>query len=96
MDKMRPYEVNDCLKNIKYVDKTYRELERFYSYVYLQSNTKKQLKPKDIMELPWDIDEFKEKPEYNEEEEKELEQKAERLKYMIKNFNVKTETANLL
>lgn len=96
MDEMRTYEVNDYLKNIKYVDRTYRELERFYSYVYLQSNTKKQLKPKDILELPWDIDEFKEKPEYNEEEEKMLEAKAERLKYMLQNYVVTTEKANLV
>lgn len=96
MDKMRPYEVNDYIKSLRYIDRTLRELERYSNFIYLQSNTKKELKPKDIMSLPWDVDEFKEKPQYSEEEEKALEEKAEKLKYMLKNYIVKTEKANLI
>lgn len=96
MDKMRPYEVNDYIKSLRYIDRTLRELERYSNFIYLQSNTKKELKPKDIMSLPWDVDEFKEKPRYSEEEEKALEEKAEKLKYMLKNYIVKTEKANLI
>lgn len=95
MDKMRPYEVNDYMKSLKYIDKTVRELERYSNYIYLQSNTKKELKPSDIMTLPWDEDEFKEKPKYSEEEDKMMQGKAEQLRKMLISGQIKLEEANL-
>lgn len=96
MDSMRTYEVSDLMKNVKYADRTVKELERYSNYIYLQANTKKELKPTDIMSLPWDVDEFKEKPKYDEEERKVLEQRAERLKKMIDSGNMKMDKANLM
>jgi len=96
MDKMRPYEVNDMLKVLKYVDKTVRELERYSNFIYLQSNTKKQLSPSDIMELPWDKDEFKEPPHYSEEEDRMMHDKSETLRKMIASGKVQLEEATLI
>lgn len=96
MDKMRTWEVNDYIKSLKYIDKTVRELERYSNYIYLQSNTKKELKPSDIMSLPWDEDEFKEKPKYSEVEDKIMHSKSEQLKKMIDNGQIKFEEAHLI
>lgn len=96
MDSMRLYEVNDYIKSLRYVDRTARELERYSNYIYLQSNTKKELHPEDIMKLPWDEDEFKEKPHYSEEERKMLEERAAKLKKMIESGQMKMEKANLI
>lgn len=94
MDKMRPYEVNDYMKSLKYIDRTVRELERFSNYIYVQSNTKKEIKLKDILELPWD-NENKEEHHYSKEEEQILQKKANYLQMMLESGNVKFEEAKL-
>lgn len=94
MDKMRPYEVNDYMKSLKYIDRTVRELERFSNYIYVQSNTKKEIKLKDILELPWDK-ENKEEHHYSKEEEQILRKKANYLQMMLESGNVKYEEAKL-
>lgn len=96
MDRMRPYEVNDYLKSLKYIDKTLRELERYSNYIYLQANSKKEIKLSDIMSLPWDVDEFKEKPKYSDEERAKLEARAERLKKMIDSGKMIMDKADLI
>ena len=96
MDTMRTWEVNDYIKSLKYVDRTFRELSRYSNYIYAQSlSGKKELKLSDIMSLPWD-DEGKEEHIYSREEEETLKRKASILKNIIDNGQIKIEEAKLI
>lgn len=48
------YEANDIVKNIEFLDKNARELDRYKLYVAIQSNSKKKIDVEDVMKLPWD------------------------------------------
>ena len=54
LDQMQHYEIEDCIENIKYSNKESWEQTRFQVYANAQMNTKKTLKPTDILKLPWD------------------------------------------
>lgn len=84
MDILNQYEVTSLIKSIKYVDRTQRELERFSNYIYLQSQTKKELKLKDLYELPWD-EEIETKQGYTKEEKNDMKSKMEKLRSRIQN-----------
>lgn len=76
------------MNNIKYLDKTEREIDRYKLYVSVQSNSKKKLKPEDIMKLPWDDDDVKWSEEYKEDVAKQRKETEERMKQIIKNMNM--------
>lgn len=58
LDEMQQYEVNSIISNIKYLDRTQKETDRFKLYVDIQSNSKKKIKVEDVMNLPWDKEQF--------------------------------------
>ena len=49
------YELNFHLKNIQHKHKESWEQTRFMGYITAQVNSTKQLKIKDIMSFPWDV-----------------------------------------
>ena len=51
---MQPYEVNMILEYIGNADKTSWEQTRMQMYITAQVNSKKKLKPVDIMKFSWD------------------------------------------
>lgn len=51
---MQPYEVNMILEYIGNVDKTSWEQTRMQMYITAQVNSKKKIKPVDIMKFSWD------------------------------------------
>lgn len=92
---MKEYEANECIKNIKYLDRDEKELLRYQLYVAINSNSKKQVSVKEILSLPWDNKFLNENEwEYNKEEEKELNDRADRFAEMLKNNKIQFETAN--
>lgn len=54
MDKMKDYEVSLLLDNIQYSEKNDWERSRFESYVVAQINSKKKIKPTDLVKFSWD------------------------------------------
>ena len=92
---MTEYEASECLKYAEFVDRIDRELLRYQLYVSIQSNSKKEIKPTEILKLPWDnafLDETEFK--YNEKEEKNLEIKSEYFADMLNNGNLSFEKMN--
>ena len=74
MDKMKDYEVYLLLDNIQYSEKNDWERSRFESYVVAQVNSKKKIKPTDLVKFSWDN-------EYNDKASTEIStQDIERLK----------------
>ena len=56
MDEMQQYEVRNLIESITYVDKNQWEMCRASMYLQAQMNSKKQLKPSDILKFKWDED----------------------------------------
>lgn len=54
MDQMQVYEVEDILKNLGETDVNSWEQTRFITYCIAQANSKKKLKPSDVMKFSWD------------------------------------------
>lgn len=54
MDKMQMYELNFMLDSLNYSERDMMEMMRFNSYITAQVNSKKKMKPKDIIAFPWD------------------------------------------
>jgi hypothetical protein len=61
MDSMKDYEVYLLLDNIQYSEKNDWERSRFESYVVAQVNSKKKIKPTDLVKFSWDK-EYNDKP----------------------------------
>lgn len=91
------YEAHDIAKNVLYVDKNDRELQRYQLYVAIQTNSKRKFKPEEILSLPWDdrwLDDVE--FEYNEEEKKETEEKAKSIADLLNGGNINFGNANLM
>lgn len=88
MDELQQWELNTIVENIQYLDKNQREIDRYKLYVSIQSNSKKKLKPEEIMRLPWDDDKT---AEWTEDYKKTLanrrKETEERMSQIIKNMN---------
>lgn len=56
MDKMEDWELLELFDVIQYADRNSWEQTRFISYLIAQSNSKKKLQVKDIIQFPWDSD----------------------------------------
>lgn len=54
MDEMQEYEVSELLDGIPYLDKNDWERSRYSIYTNIQMNSKKKLKPTDILKFSWD------------------------------------------
>lgn len=89
LDTLQQWELNTIVENIKYLDRNEKEIDRYKLYVSIQSNSKKKIKPEEIMKLPWDNDET---TEWSEEYKQQLSQKRketeERMSQIIKNMNI--------
>lgn len=58
LDRCEGYEVNALMKHYYYKHKDYYDMARMISYFIAQVNTKKRLKPKDVIEFPWEKEYF--------------------------------------
>lgn len=87
---MQDYEVNDIIDNLPYLDKNSWEQSRLQSFVNLQINSKKQLKPTDVIQFPWD-EQYSETStnEITNEDIERLKQKSELIFKQIKENNGK-------
>lgn len=54
MDDMKFYELSPILKNLNVSVKNDWEIARQLSYITVQSQSTKKIKPSDIMQFPWD------------------------------------------
>lgn len=54
LDKMKPYELHIICDSLHLRTRDEWEQARLISYLIAQSNSKKRLKPSDILEFPWD------------------------------------------
>lgn len=75
---MQSYELNDIINNIPYIDKNEWERFRYTIYSNIQMNSKKKLKPTDIIKYNWDIVE-KENNNISNEDIKRLQEKANKI-----------------
>lgn len=97
MDEMTMYEARDISKNVLYVDRNARELDRYKLYVAIQSNSKKKYKPQEILELPWDnrwLD--KTEFEYSEEDDKRTQEQADSIADLLNNGMIDFDSTNLM
>ena len=85
MDEMELYEINTIIKDLKYTDRTTRELSRYEIYAIAQSNSSKKLKMTDIMELPWDEEGKNKGTKVDEEQAKTLKDRMKMLEKQIQN-----------
>lgn len=84
LDKMQPYEVSVILEYIGNADKTSWEQTRMQMYITAQVNSKKKLKPTDIMPFIWDKEEVKDTSISNEDKNRLMEKAKEIEKYFNK------------
>lgn len=91
MDKMEDYEVNDVISNLSYLDRNDWERSRLNAYVVAQVNSRKQLKPTDIIKFSWDTEEgIRQDTSISNEDIERLKKKSEQINKQLKNnLNVK-------
>jgi len=83
MDIMQPWELAEFANVIEYNNAAGWEQTRSIMYMIAQVNSKKKLSIKDIMKLPWDMENNKSNKEITNEEIAMLQKKAEeRIKLM--------------
>ena len=93
---MQLYEARDLVKNVVFVDKTQRELDRYKLYVAIQTNSKKKFTPEEILALPWDNKWLnKTEFEYNEEEDKAYGERADAIADMLNAGNLDFQATNI-
>lgn len=51
---MTEYELYILYDNLEYSDFTNKEMSRILGYIIAQTQSRKKLKPEDIMQFPWD------------------------------------------
>lgn len=56
MDEMEEYEIKDAVENLSYYEKNDWERTRLNIYSSVQMNTKKKLKPEDVLKFPWEVE----------------------------------------
>lgn len=82
MDEMQDYEVNDILECLPYLERNDWERTRFLAYANCQINTKKKLKPNDILSFPWEKE--NKETEISNDDIKRLRKKAAEIKQIKK------------
>lgn len=89
MDELEQWELNTIVENIQYLDRNQREIDRYKLYVSIQSNSKKKIKPEEVIRLPWDGNSDNEwSDEYKEALAKRRKETEERMSQIIKNMNI--------
>lgn len=86
MDIMQYNEVVDIIKNIKWLDRNERELDRYKVFVNVQANSKKKLKPEDILKLPWDDENKNTGTQISEDLARQYRDRAKELEMKIQNM----------
>lgn len=81
---MQEYEIQPLIKHIKSKSKESWEQTRFLGYLIASITSTKKLKPKDIIEFPWDNQENTYKGEI-EISDSQIERLKNKSKYFIKN-----------
>jgi len=56
LDEAQPYELDIYIKKYNQLERSNWEQTRFIAYIIAQCNSKKKLKPDDILKFDWDID----------------------------------------
>lgn len=79
MDEMMEWEATSLMEMIDHADRNLWECCRMQMYIIAQVNSKKKLKPKDIMKFPWEKASAEETNITNNDIER-LKQKAELMK----------------
>lgn len=78
LDNLSQYEANECIKNLIYLDRDFKEIERYQLYVLVNANSKNQLTAQKIMKLPWDNKFLNETEfEYDEKKKQQLDNKSD-------------------
>lgn len=85
MDEMQLYELNSIVKNLKYVDRNQREIERYQLLVNIQANSKHKIKMEDVLPLPWDSENKNTGTKITEEQAKEMRDRMKMLEKQIQN-----------
>ena len=80
MDQMQDYEVNDIIENLPYLERNNWERSRFEAYVHCQTQTKKHIKPADLLKFPWENEREKGDVEISNYDIQRLRSKAEQMK----------------
>lgn len=93
LDELQMYEAEDIVKNLPYIDRTEREIQRYQLYVAIQANSKRKIDIKDVMKFAWDKVETEE-VEYTEAEEKRLTDNANAFLDMLNKGEIKVESAS--
>lgn len=83
MDEMQIYELNSIVKNLKFVDRNQREIERYQLLVNIQANSKHKIKIQDVMRLPWDDEDKNKGTQISEEQAQQLRERAKQLEQSI-------------
>ena len=85
MDVMEEYELQDTIQNLKYIDKDAWERLRIQIYSNVQMNTKKKLKPEDILKFPWEQEDKPKDTSISNEDISRLREKAQQISQNINN-----------
>lgn len=92
---MEQYEANECVKNLVYLDRDLKELERYQLYVLVNANSKKNVTAREIMKLPWDNKFLNETEfEYSEEESESLKEMENSFADMLSKGTLKMDEVN--
>lgn len=89
LDKMKTYELSIILDNLNYCLRNDWEMTREIMWASITPFSKKDLKAKDIMELPWDKENKNQLPkvEVTEKLKEEMIKKAEKVKQQMCSIN---------
>lgn len=85
MDEMQEYEVATVIDNIPYLDINEWEQTRQMIYVYAQSQSRKQLKPSDLLSFKWDANYKEHTTEISNEDISRLRSQAKKIEQQLQN-----------
>lgn len=84
MDELQEWEMNTMIKNIPYLDRNEKEMDRYKLFVTVQANSKKKIKLNELVELPWDKEFKNTGTKLSEDEAREYKEKASEFEERIK------------
>ena len=89
---MEEYEVQSIIENLEYNERGDWERTRFQSYCNIQKSSSKKIKPKDILQFPWEKDESDNTDQINGNSEPLSKEDIQRLKEQSKIISQTLET----
>lgn len=87
LNNLELYEAAEIVNNLPYVNRDEKDLWRYEIYVLCQANSKKRLKPTDILEFAWDKDTTTASHTITNEEINQLKAKGQALEKYLKDNN---------